>query len=109
MKISTEIISAYRIVGVEKAAEMTKALGRRLQSRHIHDNDQWNDLHQIPFSGKVDFVPIVKALKEIRYDGDFTLESSAFLRDYNEDNILEGAKKLAESAKKLVRMFEEVS
>lgn len=61
----------------------------------------WNDLHQIPFSGKVDFVPIVKALKEIRYDGDFTLESSAFLRDYNEDNILEGAKNLQKAQKSL--------
>ena len=55
----------------------------------------------------MDFVSIVKALKEIRYDGDFTLESSAFLGEYKEDNILEGAKKLAESARKLVRMFEE--
>ena len=89
------------------AVEMIKALNGRLKCLHIHDNDKWHDLHQIPFSGKVDFSPIVKALKEINYDGDFTLESSSYLKDYNKDNILLGAKKLAESARKLADMFEE--
>ena len=55
----------------------------------------------------MDFPPIVKALKEINYEGDFTLESSSYLKDYNKDNILLGAKKLAESARKLADMFEE--
>ena len=89
------------------SVEMIKALGQRLKSLHIHDNDKWHDLHQIPFSGKVDFAPIVKALKEINYDGDFTLESSSFLKDYNKDNILAGAKMLAKSARMLSDMFEE--
>ena len=88
------------------AVEMIKALKGRLKCLHIHDNDKWHDLHQIPFSGKVDFPPIVKALKEINYEGDFTLESSSYLKDYNKDNILLGAKKLAESVKILADMFE---
>lgn len=89
------------------AAEMVKALGSRLKALHIHDNDKLHDSHQIPFSMNVDFVPIVKALKEINYDGYFTLEADKFLGDYTEENVFDGVKKLAESAKKLATMYEE--
>lgn len=36
------------------AVQMIKALGSRLQALHIHDNDQWHDSHQIPFSMSID-------------------------------------------------------
>ena len=54
----------------------------------------------------VDFVPIVNALKEINYDGYFTLEADKFLKDYTEDNVFEGVKELAAVARKLADMFE---
>jgi len=88
------------------AVHMIKTLGHRLQALHIHDNDRWHDHHQIPFSMNIDYVPIVKALKEIDYQGYFTLEADAYLRDYTVDNILEGVVKLRESADKLASMFE---
>ena len=90
------------------AVEMIKALGPRLQALHIHDNDKWYDLHQIPFSKDISFEPIVKALKDIGYAGDFTLEANQYLRDYTASNVLDGLTKLADSAKKLVKMFEEI-
>ena len=49
------------------AANMIYALGDRLQALHLHDNDKWHDSHQIPFSMDIDFMPIVKALKDIGY------------------------------------------
>ena len=49
------------------AVQMIKALGNRLQSLHIHDNDKLHDSHQIPFSMDIDFVSVVSALKEIKY------------------------------------------
>ena len=88
------------------AVQMIKALGSRLQALHIHDNDQWHDSHQIPFSMNIDFVAIVDALKEINYKGYFTLEADQYLKNYTEENIFEGIKKLADSAKKLARMYE---
>lgn len=88
------------------AVEMIKALDGRLKCLHIHDNDKWHDLHQIPFSGQINFEPIVEALKDINYDGEFTLEASSFLKEYNKDNILDGVKNLAESARKLAIMYE---
>ena len=64
------------------APEMIRALGKRLKALHIHDNDKLHDSHQLPFSMKVDFVAVVAALKEIRYDGYFTLEASSYLESF---------------------------
>ena len=88
------------------AVQMIKALGSRLQALHLHDNDKWHDSHQIPFSMDIDFDGIVKALKEIDYKGYFTLEADCYLRDYTCENVFEGIKNLASSAKKLADMFE---
>ncbi len=86
------------------AAEMIYALGSRLQSLHIHDNDKWHDSHQIPFSMDIDYKPIAKALKDINYKGYYTLEAVSFLKDYTEENILDGMKKLADSARRFAEM-----
>ena len=88
------------------AVEMIKALGPRLKALHIHDNDKWHDSHQIPFSMDIDFVPIVKALKEIGYDGYFTLEADQYLWKYNADNVFEGIKEMAAAARRLAEMYE---
>lgn len=88
------------------ASEMIRALGSRLQALHIHDNDKWHDSHQIPFSMSIDFDAVVKALKDINYQGNFTLEADRYLNIYNEENIFEGIKNLATAAKKLADMFD---
>ena len=88
------------------AVNMIHTLGHRLQALHIHDNDRIHDDHQIPFSMNIDFVPIVKALKEIDYKGWFTLEADVFMKKYGKDNALEGVKKLQESARRLADEFE---
>ena len=88
------------------AVEMIHALGSRLQALHIHDIDGHHDSHQIPFSLNIDFDAVVKALKEINYSGDFTLESNTYLCDFNEDNVFEGVKNMADAARKLADMFE---
>lgn len=90
------------------AVEMIRALSSRLEALHIHDNDKLHDSHQIPFSMNIDFIPIVKALKDINYKGYFTLEADSFLNAYDETNVFSGIKKLAESAKKLADELERV-
>ena len=87
---------------------MIKALGPRLQALHIHDNDRWHDSHQIPFSMDIDFEAMIKALKEIGYSGYLTLEADAFLKKngYTAENIFDGMCKLAESAKRLSDIYE---
>ena len=88
------------------AVEMIKALGPRLKALHIHDNDKWHDSHQIPFSMSIDFPPIVKALKEVDYQGWFTLEADQFLGTYTKENIFDGIEMLAAAARKLAQMYD---
>lgn len=88
------------------AVEMIKALGKRLCALHIHDNDRWHDSHQIPFSMDIDFEKVVAALREIRYNGYFTLESDQYLKDRTPENVLDGLKNMADTAKRLAYMFE---
>lgn len=87
------------------AAAMIRALNHRLQALHIHDNDRWHDSHQIPFSMSIDFDSVVKALKEINYQGCLTLEADRYLGDYSADTAFVGIQNLAAAAKKLADMF----
>ncbi len=41
---------------------------------HIDDNNTTADQHKIPGEGTIDFVPFLKALKEVGYDGYLTVE-----------------------------------
>ena len=90
------------------AVKSIKALGHRLGALHVHDNDLHHDSHQIPFTMKVDFDAMVKALREVDYKGDMTLECDCYLHHFCErdkDKVFEGVKNLADAAKKLVEMF----
>ncbi len=87
------------------AVELIHALGHRLQALHLHDNDKIHDSHQIPFSMQISFEPIVRALKEIGYDGYFTLEASNYLPSFPEEKIDRGMRDLYESARKLADLF----
>ena len=88
--------------GVDTSAvEMIHSLGHRLQALHIHDNDKLHDSHQIPFSMQIDFPAVAKALKDIGYAGELTLEADAYLRGRTADNIFEGMQNMASAAKRL--------
>ncbi|MGN1181163.1 MAG: sugar phosphate isomerase/epimerase family protein [Suilimivivens sp.] len=88
------------------AVQMIHALGPHLAALHLHDNDRLHDSHQIPFSMDIDFHAVVTALKEINYQGYFTLEADRYLSQYTKDTAFAGIKKLADSARKLAEMFE---
>ena len=66
------------VVG-EEAYNAIRILGHdRLKALHVHDNDYTNDMHMLPGLGKMDWEEIMKALAEIRYDGEFTYEADRF-------------------------------
>ena len=48
--------------------------GKKLFATHISDNLGKNDDHLMPYSGRVAWQPVVKALEEIKYAGLFNLE-----------------------------------
>jgi sugar phosphate isomerase/epimerase len=89
------------------SVDIIKGLGNKIQALHIHDNDKRNDSHEIPLSMDIDFPSIVKALKEIGYSGDFTLEASTYLTHFTADNVLQALTDMAVADRKLAAMFEE--
>ena len=62
----------------EDPAQMIRALGPYLGALHIHDNDYVKDLHLIPGHGQMDWNAIHQALKEVGYQGHYTLECTAY-------------------------------
>ena len=95
------------ISGSNSAEAMVRSLGKKIQCLHIHDNDKWHDSHQLPFTMDIDFVPIVKALRDIGYDGWFTMEAASFYKDLDETNIYSGMEQMYAAARKLADIFEE--
>jgi sugar phosphate isomerase/epimerase len=88
------------------AVNMIHALGKRLKCLHLHDNDLLHDSHQLPYSMQIDFNAVLKALKEVGYDGELTLEVDQYLKVYNEDNVFKGVQKMAETAKLMASYFD---
>ena len=70
----------------------------RLGALHVHDVDYINDLHTLPGVSKLNFDAICKALGEIDYTGDITLEADGFLRHYDEEFLPEAVAFMAKCA-----------
>ena len=60
---------------VKNQREFILKAGKQLKALHIADNEGVTDQHMMPFTkGKVNFVEVVQALREVAYDGMFNLE-----------------------------------
>lgn len=67
---------------------VTKMCGDKLYTTHVHDNNLKQDIHMIPFTGRINWKAFRDALMEIGFDGVVSLECNmppnlpdAFLRD----------------------------
>lgn len=72
------------------AVDMIYALGDKLCALHIHDNDKHHDSHQIPGSMSIDFAAVSSALKNVGYNGYYTLEAYNFLAGRERQEVLDG-------------------
>lgn len=66
-----------------------------LKALHIHDVDDNYDLHILPYQAELNWEEIAKALAEIGYDGDFTLEVFRYFRNFD-NAFMPSALKFAE-------------
>ncbi len=57
-------------------AEMVRALKDEIRVLHVHDNDGYRDIHQMPYFGVIDWEDFGRALSEIGYDGVFNFETA---------------------------------
>lgn len=58
--------------------EALRQVGKRLKAMHVDDNKGEKDDHVLPYQGTIVWEPIMQALKEIEYEGDFTYEVHEF-------------------------------
>ena len=78
----------------------------RLGALHVHDVDYINDLHTIPYLGRVNWSAVVDALADIRYKGEFTMESDAFLARHPNDFLPTATRFMADTTKYLAEKLE---
>lgn len=69
----------------DNAGAMIRQMGSRLGCLHIHDNDNFNDSHTLPYTSEMDWDDILHALGEIDYQGHFTYEADYFLKKFPDD------------------------
>lgn len=78
------------MAGINQPAAL-RELGKNLKALHVADNFGQNDDHLAPYFGTIVWEPIMKALKEIEYEGDFTYEIHRFtygVSDEMQDKLL---------------------
>ena len=72
--------------------------GDRLGAIHAHDVNYLSDLHTLPGVSKVNFDAVCRALADINYKGDFTLESEGFAKGFDNEYLPTVFKFMAETA-----------
>ena len=95
------------VVGKE-AYDAIRILGHdRLKALHVHDNDYTNDMHMLPGLGKMDWEEIMKALAEIRYDGEFTYEADRFFISMPQAMMPDAVKLMVSMGRYLIGRFDD--
>lgn len=81
------------------AVQMIETLNERLEAIHLHDVDLINDNHSLPYTQKIDFDGVIKAMKKVGYKGDITLEAINFFRPLPVELLPVASKYAAEVAR----------
>lgn len=78
-----------------------------LKAVHLHDNDYLRDMHTIPMTACLNWNEIVQALKDIGYQGDFTLEiCNVLYLNLSEELLVDGLNFAGKIARHLADKFE---
>ena len=78
----------------------------RIFAVHLHDNDQSDDLHLLPFDGTINWEKLIKELKDNNYNGPITMEL-CYRYDYLNMGLDAFYKKGYEVGEKLQSMFDD--
>lgn len=68
--------TGHMLINCVSPADAVKILGKRLKLLHVHDNYGITDNHNAPTQGIADWKAFAAALKEVGYDGAFSMEVS---------------------------------
>ena len=71
----------------------------RLGAIHAHDVDYVNDLHTLPGLSKLNYDAVCRALADIDYSGEFTLEAENFAKNYPDEHLPAVLRFMSETAR----------
>lgn len=92
------------LVGEDPAVSVRRLGHDRLRAIHAHDVDFVYDLHTVPGCAMIDYKSVMKALRDIDYDGEFTLEAYKFPKRFEPDFQQEALNFMAKRARYLANM-----
>lgn len=81
-----------------------REMGKYIKALHVDDNHGGTDEHLVPFMGTIKWEEVMKALKDIGYEGDFVYE--IIINDHMPNELKDaGARFAAEVGRYLVSLF----
>lgn len=96
----------HALITGQKPEEFIRMLGKkRLTALQVNDNNGLRDWHTLPYGGVADWTKIMKALNEIGYTGDLTLDAGNFLTPLPKELYPAGAELMVSVAKHLRDIF----
>jgi sugar phosphate isomerase/epimerase len=97
-------IGHAEIIGTGAVA-LLRALGSRVQTLHIQDTDQKNDLHTMPLMASQNWDSIFKALQEIGYPGEFNMEADYFLYRFPKELLIPASRLMSQVGHYFVKKY----
>ena len=85
-----------------EAGEKVRLLGEEIRVFHIHDSIYGMDPHMFPYFGYINWSDFLKALKDIGFDGVFSLETAPS-KKLDEESFNEIGIALGNLAKRMVK------
>ena len=85
----------------EKIGEAVRTLGDEIRVFHIHDTQRGQDLHLYPFMGVIDWGDFAAALRDIHFEGVFSLETAPSPK-LSDEIFCECARLLAKCARQII-------
>ena len=86
----------------DSPAEAVRMIGKEyLAVLHVHDNDGTTDSHSEPGRGNIDWKDFVVALREIGYEGSFSIESNT-PKDITDEEKINYQKTISDIARRLI-------
>lgn len=85
----------------EAIGDAVRQVGEEIRVFHIHDTQPRQDLHLFPFMGVIDWADFAAALREIHFDGVFSLETAPSAK-LSDELFRASARLLAASARQIL-------
>lgn len=91
----------------QKPEDMIRILGDRVSVLHINDNRMRGDDHILPYTGLTQWDPVLQALAETGYEGEFTFEVlRLYDSSFDDDMLLTSARYLCDTGRHMIRRLE---